>query len=122
MRKGIMAWLAIVAAALVWIGVSAQQQEMLPRPGPGSGVVDVRGTVSLAGVSEVRLAGVPDVNIVHMPGPAFVKQGGRYVVTWPTGEQETVTVTAAAQGGAWVRVGTSRWLNLDAARAVEQAR
>jgi hypothetical protein len=127
--------LAVAAAGLVWIGVSAQQQEMLPRPGPGSGVVDVRGTVSLAGVSEVRLSDVPDVNIVNMPavriaevppvkidGPSFVKPGGRYLVTWAAGEQETITVTAVAQGGGWVQAGTSRWINLDHARAVEEAR
>jgi hypothetical protein len=125
---------AVVAAGLVWVGVSAQQQEVRTTPGPGSGVIDVRGTVSLAGVSEVRLSDVPDVNVVHLPpvrvaavppitiaGPGFITRGARYVVTWPTGERESITVAEVAQGSGWVQVGTSRWVNLDAARAVERA-
>jgi hypothetical protein len=133
MKNTVMALLAVGASALVWMGVAAQQQEMLPKPGPGSGVIDVRGTVSVAGISEVRLAGVPDVNVLHMPevriaavppaattAPAFLRRGGRYVVTWATGERESITVTEVAQGGGWVQVGSSRWLNFHTARAVER--
>jgi hypothetical protein len=129
MRNKVITLLAVGTAVLVWIGVSAQQQEMLPRPGPGSGVIDVRGTVSVAGVSEVRFSDVPDVNIANVPSVLvgalppvpFIQRGTRYVVTWASGEQEEVTVTNTTQGG-WVQVGTARWINLDSARAVEAAR
>jgi hypothetical protein len=125
--------LAVVAAGMWWVGVAAQQQEVRKTPGPGSGIVDVRGTVSLAGVSEVRLTEVPDVNVVHMPAvrvaavppvtiaaPAFIERGGRYAVTWPTGERDTFVVTDVAPGSGWVQVGTSRWVNLSTARVVER--
>jgi hypothetical protein len=118
MRNSVMALMAVGAAVVVWIGVSAQQ-EMLPRPGPGSGIIDVRGTVSLANVPDVRIAEIPPVTI---NGPAFLQRGSRYTVTWPSGEREQITVTETGQGGGWVRVSTSRWVNLDAAYAVEQAR
>jgi hypothetical protein len=119
MRNKALTVLAVAAAVVVWIGVSAEQQEMLPRPGPGSGIIDVRGTVSIAGRPEVRIAAPPPLTI---EGPTFVQKGGRYVVTWPSGEREPIAVVAVAQGGGWVRVGPSRWINLDTAREVERAR
>jgi hypothetical protein len=109
-----------VATVLVWIGVSAQQ-EMLPRPGPGSGVMDVRGTVSIANIPDVQVTNVPSVVVT---GPEFLQKGGRYKVTWPTGEPELITVADVPHGG-WIRVahaGGARWINLSAALAVEQYR
>ena len=131
MRRRAMIAVSVAAAVLVWMGVSAQQQEMLPRPGPGSGIIDVRGTVSIANVPEVRgtvsIAGVPEVHVTRIPsvtvsGPTFIRKGGQYTVTWPSGENEAVSVVEPGQGGGWVRVATtsgSRWINLDAALAIE---
>lgn len=117
-----MALLAVGAALLVWIGVSAQQQEMLPRPGPGSGIIDVRGTVSIANVPDVTVTNIPSVTVT---GPSFLEKGGRYTITWPSGESEVVTVTETGQGSGWVRVASTRgprWVNVDAALSLEQAR
>jgi hypothetical protein len=107
-------------AVLVCIGVSAQQQEMLPRPGPGSGVLDVRGTVSIANAPEVRVTNIPSVTVT---GPRFLEKGRRYAITWPSGDPEHVRVLETDQGGGWVRVEHtrgSRWVNLDMALALEQ--
>lgn len=119
MSNKVMAAIALTTAVLVWIGVSAQQ-EMLSRPGPGSGIMDVRGTVSIAGVTEVRLGHVPSVTLT---GPSFLEKGSRYVVTWPVGEPEHVTVVSTGEGSGWVQVRSQRgprWINLNAARAVER--
>lgn len=119
MRPKVMVAVALAAAVLIWIGVSAQQQEMLPRPGPGSGILDVRGTVSIAGAPEVRVTNIPSVTVT---GPTFLRTGTRYTITWPTGEPETVTVLETGPWGGWVRVAGARWINLDAALAVEAGR
>lgn len=119
MRLRAMIAVSVAVAVLVWIGVSAQQQEMLPRPGPGSGIIDVRGTVSIANVPEVHVTSIPSVTV---SGPTFIQKGSRYTVTWPSGEDESVRVVEPGQGGGWVRVATtsgSRWINLDAALAIE---
>lgn len=135
MKRRTMIAVSVAAAVLVWIGVSAQQQEMLPRPGPGSGIIDVRGTVSIANVPEVHVTSIPSVTVTSIPpvhvtsippvtvsGPTFIQKGRRYTVTWPSGEDESVTVVEPGQGGGWVRVATtsgSRWINLDGALAIE---
>lgn len=117
-------------AAVLWAGVSAQQQEMLPKPGPGSGVTNVTGAVSIAGVAEVKasqhgnwevaIAGQPEVRLASVP---FVRPGGRYEVTWANGDREPVTIAATGPDG-WVRVThpQDRWLNLQNARSVEADR
>jgi hypothetical protein len=53
--------------------------------------------------------------------PPFVRAGGRYEVTWPAGDRETVAV-AQVGVSTWVRVsgdGSERWLNLAAARSIQ---
>lgn len=123
--------LAIGAAGAIWIGVAAQQ-EMLPRPGPGSGRVDVnvinRPAVeaSQSGDWRVALVEPADVRIVNQPqvtmaGPAFMQAGRKYRVTWADGQTESVAV-AAVQGAGWVQVettGRDRWLNAAVAREIE---
>ena len=125
----ILGFLAI--AATVWSGVAAQQ-ETLPRPGPGSGITRVAGSVSIdempdvnarqrgewrvgvIGVSDVRVSGVAEVRIAS---PNFIRQGRSYEVTWPDGVKDSITIAEIGANG-WFRVGRSRWVNLDQARSV----
>ena len=122
---------SLALATMVWPSVSAQQ-EMLPRPGAGSGVSRVEGNVAVTGT--VSVDQMPDVNAkqrgpwrvgitempeVHIAGLSFLRAGGRYEVTWPAGDKETLAVTAVASNG-WVKVDQrSRWVNLALARSVE---
>ncbi len=123
---------SLALGATIWSGLSAQQ-ETQPRPGPGSGLSKVTGTVSIDGpVSIDHLpdvsakqrgawrVGITDLPDVHLAGPPFVRAGGRYEVTWTSGQTELVNVTAVAQDG-WVKVEhhRSRWINVRLARAVE---
>jgi hypothetical protein len=64
--------------------------------------------------------GVTELPDVHLAGPPFVRAGGRYEVTWTSGQIEQVSVTAVASDG-WAKVEhhRSRWVNLRLARAVE---
>lgn len=129
----------LAAAALLWAGVAAQQ-ETRATPGFGSGIVKVAGSVEVAnepvvhaaqrGEWRVAIANTPAVTVANRPtvvaaNPDFVRRDARYVVTWPTGESESVTVTEVGSGG-WVEVGTPgtgrRRVNLAAARAIEHAR
>jgi hypothetical protein len=124
----------LTLAGALWIGVSAQQ-EMQARPGPGSGVMDVRVinhpavTAAQSGAWEVALAAPADVRVINnanvtVSRPSFVQLNTRYRVTWSATETETVRVVAAASGG-WVQVSSSggdRWINLDQARSVDVAR
>ena len=115
--------MAAAGIALLWAGVSAQQESRM-KPGPGSGVMNVVGIVDIGNVPvvhatqrgdwQVSLANSPTVRV---GGPDFVVKGRRYRITWIPGEQETVEV--AEVNGSWVRVGGGRWINLAAARAVE---
>lgn len=119
MKSKVLVAVALAAAVMVWIGVSAQQ-EMLPRPGPGSGIMNVRGTVSIDNAPEVRILNIP---ATAATGPSFVEKGARYVVTWPVGEPEHVTIVSPGEGGGWVRVAHgrgARWINLNAALAIER--
>jgi hypothetical protein len=132
MRAGVIAT-AAAAAGILWVGLSAQQ-EMPSKPGPGSGITRVVGEVKIADtanvrvVGEVKLANPANVRVVDMPpisvaNPSFVRKGSRYVVTWNDGGTETINVVDVAQDG-WVEVEArrSRWVNLRAARAVENER
>ncbi len=113
---------ALSAAAFLWTGVAAQQ-EMLPKPGPGSGISRVEGTVSIDNVVAVRATQEGDWRVTVVPAP-FLKPNTRYLVTWPDGSTErVVTLTEVGHGG-WVMVDGAprRWLNLGMARAVEEMR
>jgi hypothetical protein len=118
MRIGVVT-AALGAAAVLWVSLSAQQ-EMLPKPGPGSGITKVMGAVNISNV--------PDVRVIEMPrmvlaSPPFVRKGGRYAITWADGDSESVTVLDVGED-AWVQVEgmRRRWVNLRSARSVEESR
>jgi hypothetical protein len=112
--------------------------QVQPVPGPGSGIVTVQGQVdlgkvppldvrqggdwkvSLAQVADVRVANTPTVSIAPL---SFFKVGGRFEITWPSGDHETVTIAQLGNGG-WIRTTTAagrlRWVNLAEARALEE--
>lgn len=137
MRTKIITGVVAAAAALYWArSIGGQVQSV---PGPGSGIVIVQGEVdvrrfpqiavgqqgdwkvSLANVADVRVANTPAVAAAPLP---FLRVGGRYMVTWPVGEQETFEV-AQLGGGAWVRAavdGRFRWLNLTVAKSIDEVR
>jgi hypothetical protein len=124
-----------VTRVIAVLGISAisyaalhGQQEMQPRPGPGSGITQVQGSVSISNTPDVRVSNVADVRVLQLPSvqiatPPFVRKGGRYAITWTTGEIDNVTIVDSGQDG-WVQVETtrSRWINLRAARAIEESR
>jgi hypothetical protein len=123
--------LSLSAAALLWVVVSAQQ-EMLPKPGPGSGVTHVRGSVEVAnsptvlasqqGDWRVAVLNTPSVRVTEVPSPGFLRTGARYEITWADGAKETVTVSSIATNG-WVEVERSRrWINLSSARSIREDR
>ncbi|HJR60004.1 MAG TPA: hypothetical protein VJ813_11415 [Vicinamibacterales bacterium] len=123
---------ALGIAVVSWAGISAQQ-EMLPKPGPGSGVTHVLGSVEVKNAPEVHAAqrgdwqvainNTPSVRVSEVAGPSFIRPGQRFQITWADGQTETVTASAAARDG-WVQVGETpgRWINLANARAVASAR
>jgi hypothetical protein len=120
---------SLAAAATLAAGSSAQVTQ--PRPGPGSGVVTVSGTVDIGrmpvatvnaaqqGEWRVTIASMPQVVVAPV---AFVKAGGRYVITWPNGETQAIRIAQVGPGG-WVKVADTRerWLNLTTAREIEVA-
>jgi hypothetical protein len=126
MRLAVMS-VVIATAALVW-NAAAAQQEMRSTPGPGSGIMNVAGTVNVGNVPDVYasqrgawkvdVSSTPAVTAASLP---FVAVGSRYLVIWQDGGSQTVTIAASGPGG-WVRVnsdGQPRWVNLAVARAVE---
>jgi hypothetical protein len=123
----------IGAAALLWVAVSAQQ-EMSPRPGPGSGMMNVSVTntpsvtvanspaVQQQGEWRVAINNTPSVRVTEVPSPGFLRTGSRYEITWVDGTSETVTVSSIATNG-WIEVERSRrWINLTSARSIAEAR
>jgi hypothetical protein len=128
-----------VGAALLTAGVGgfvfAQETQRLP--GFGSGILKVEGTVDVgntplvlahqSGEWKMVVANQPDVRVVNVAAvsiapPDFVRKGGRYEVTWATGDRQLIQVVQMAPGG-WVRVEAGprlRWLNLSSARAVDE--
>jgi hypothetical protein len=108
-------------------------QQTKERPGFGSGVVQVEGSVDVAaiktpvhvhGTVNAAQAGSWNVAVSNSPAvsiapPEFLKAGGRYNVIWSTGDSETVTIASLGTGG-WVRLSGSgeRWVNLTTARSV----
>ena len=139
MRKMFITVSALAIALAAWVHLGAQQ-EMLSKPGPGSGVTGV----SQKGEWSVAINNTPSVHIanpIQVRGPIFLKRGS-YRVTWPNGEAEMVTVIPTTvdtpRAGdrmsersqelvtdGWVEVqsgGRRRWINLMAARSIEEAR
>lgn len=109
------------AAAMLWTGVRAQQ-EMLSRPGPGSGITRVEGSVSIANMPPVRAMQDGEWRVAIAP-VTFFKPKVRYLVTWPDGSVERMTIAETGQGDWVLTEGTSRrWLNLAVARSVEELR
>ena len=122
-----------MAGALVWTGVAAQQ-EVLSRPGPGTGLSSVtvvnRPSVAAeqSGEWQVAISRMPEVRIsntlpVSIQLPRFAAKG-KYLVTWQSGESETVTVIDIGEDG-WVQAANTvrsgaRWVNLRSARAIEE--
>jgi hypothetical protein len=120
-------------AALLWVAVSAQQ-EMSPRPGPGSGLMNVSVTntpsvtvanspaVQQQGEWRVAINNTPSVRVTEVPSPGFLRTGARYEITWVDGTSETVTISSIATNG-WIEVERSRrWINLTSARSIAEAR
>ena len=118
--------LAGLGGATLWARQAVQSV-----PGVGRGEVEIRGNVAVTntvpvaqvGAWKVGLDGTPPVRIENQPivwiaPPSFVKSGGRYVITWNSGQSETVTVSAVA-GAGWIQVGTTRWVNVTLAQAIE---
>jgi hypothetical protein len=122
---------AIGAAVLLWAGVSAQQ-EVLPKPGPGSGITRITGAVEVSnapsvhavqqGGWEVAINNTPTVRIVETVGPSFLKQGRKYEITWDDGKAEVVTVAGSGRDG-WIEVSgpPRRWINLTSLRTIQDA-
>lgn len=128
------AGLAAVAVTVLWVGASAQQQEVQPRPGPGSGLMNVnvlnRPAVLAEQIGEwqVSISRMPDVRIANpatvvVQLPVFARMGSKYLVTWPGGETERISISALGDDG-WVQVENpgrgKRWLNLRNARSLEE--
>jgi hypothetical protein len=102
-------------------------------PGPGTGIVTVKGTVDIGAMPDVKavqagdwsvsLANTANVRVAATAPLPFVQLGRRYRITWSAGESEDVAVRGVATGG-WVNAegpgGRRRWINLDQARAVEE--
>ncbi len=135
MRTGVVTGVLMAVAALFWTrSIDGQVQSV---PGPGSGIVTVQGEVDIRrlppvdasqrGDWKVTLANVPYVRVVNTPTVAvaplaFLKVGGRYVVTWPAGDRETVGIAEFGTGG-WIRAAGEarrRWLNLATAKTIEE--
>ncbi len=119
--RGFLLLTGVVAGAFLWSSVWAQQ-EMLPKPGPGSGITKVIGTVNIGNVPEVRATQDGDwqVTVASIP---FLKAKGRFVVNWPDGSTERLIVLESGPGS-WVLAegAPRRWVNLGMARSVEEGR
>jgi hypothetical protein len=131
-----------IPAALIWVGVSAQQQPPQPQgqkfPGVTNAPITVAGTIDVGNVPavlanqqgewRVAVANSPDVRIANTPTVTlsalpFVRLGGRYEITWTTSERETLTILQLGSGG-WAKAdsgkGRPRWVNLAVARSVDE--
>ncbi|OFW09893.1 MAG: hypothetical protein A3H96_01690 [Acidobacteria bacterium RIFCSPLOWO2_02_FULL_67_36] len=110
-----------VVAALTWVGISGQA--VRERPGPGSGIVDVRGTVAVSELPAVTVSRLPAVDVSRLPAITiapydFVRTRASYRVVWSDGESEDLTIIELGRDG-WARVSATRWVNLALARSVE---
>jgi hypothetical protein len=119
--KALKIGLTLAAVVVVW-NVATAQQEMLNRPGPGSGLTRVEGTVAISNSPSVQASQSGEWRVSLVPVP-FLRSNARYLVTWPDGGTERLVITAEASHGNWVLVeGGRRWVNLAMARSVEEAR
>ena len=116
----------LAVAVLLWSRASGQVQ---PSPGPGTGIVTVRGSVAIDNVPAVeavqRGPWTVSVNSVPpVPPLPFLKLNVRYQVEWGQSEREVIRVLELGPRG-WVRVEDRtrpRWVNLDAAQSVYEER
>jgi hypothetical protein len=123
----------LFAVTAVVAAFAVGQQQTQGRPGFGSGVVQVEGSVdvgtvktpvSVNGTVNANQVGTWNVAVSNSPsvvvaGPAFLRTGGRYSVIWSTGESETITIASLGSGN-WVRLTgpAEQWINLTTARSV----
>ncbi len=126
-------WSSVLFAVAAAAAAFTAGQQTKERPGFGTGVVQVEGSVDVAsiktpvsvnGTVNANQAGTWNVAVSNAPtvvvaAPGFLRTGGRYSVIWSTGESETITI-ASIGAGSWVRLtGTGeRWINLTTARSV----
>jgi hypothetical protein len=127
------AWGSLLFTITATLAAFAAGQQTKERPGFGSGVVQVEGSVDVAAVkTPVTVNGTVNANqagtwsvavsntpTVSVAAPNFLRAGGRYSVIWSTGESETITIASVGNGG-WARLSGSgeRWVNLTSARSV----
>ncbi len=123
---------AVVAIAIMlWARPATPAGQVQSRPGAGTGVVTVTGTVDLGEVPPLRTMQSGDWKVAVTNAPpavraplGIVRVGARYEVWWTTSDRDVIQIDEIGPGG-WVRgtVGERNvWLNLDAARAVGEAR
>jgi hypothetical protein len=120
---------AVVAIPMLVMARPAGQVQ--PRPGAGTGVVTVTGTVDLGEVPPLRTMQSGDWKVAVTNAPpavraplGIVRVGGYYEVSWTTSEREVIRIEEIGPGG-WVKGTVAQrgvWLNLDAARSVAEAR
>lgn len=121
-----------LAGGVLLCAAALAQQEVRPTPGLGSGMMTIRGTVDVETMPPVAaeqrgewLVHVTNMPAVSAPGSEFVRNGARYRLFWAGGDTETIRVTSAGESG-WVQVENPgggkgrRWINLAAARAIEE--
>jgi hypothetical protein len=121
-----------IAAALLLAVAASSGQEVRSVPGPGTGIVTVRGTVDIGGLPDVRavqtgdwkvaISNTPNVRVAGRAPLDFVQAGRRYRVTWFAGDPHDVVIRELGSGG-WVRAemgGRRGWINLDQARSIEE--
>lgn len=128
MRKSVA---AAVLIALIGVAVAARQ-DVHRVPGPGTGIVKVTGTVDVGTLPPVDAVQRGDWKVAVTSAPptvvapaAFLKVGGVYAITWSDGTEEVSPVEEILPGN-WVRTagpqGGRRWVNLTAARSVQERR
>jgi heme/copper-type cytochrome/quinol oxidase subunit 2 len=148
MRMRLTAIGSVVAVAVVGILVGlAAGQATQPRPGPGSGVMPIEGTVTVTNIPGVAVTNTPGVTISNTPtvlarqsgdwkvavsalpavrlaAPTFLREGRTYRFTWPSGQQDELAVKSISDGwlfGDRVEGGAraARWVNPAMAVAIE---
>lgn len=145
-RKRTILVVSALVGAGIFVGLAAGQATQ-PRPGPGSGVIPIEGTVTVANIPSVTVSNTPTVIVSNTPtvlarqsgdwkvavtalpavrfaAPTFLREGRTYRFTWPSGQQDELAVKTVLDGwllGDRVEGGTrvSRWVNPAMAVAIE---